>query len=189
VTPLIINQAGTALQVQVPALATTARFRWSISATPILASAATRRDLPGMTVSFTPNAQGVAAINFADGGLEGLSNESWGIDNVVVSQGTTTVYSNNFESGNAGAAWSLNTVDTSTPACSPTSWPLSSGGDTLNLTGLTAGQTYTLKFDFYALDSLDGEITTYGPDESGSRSITSRPTSPTTARRCLCSSR
>ena len=32
-----------------------------------------------------------------------------------------------------------------------------SGGTTLNLSGLTAGQTYTLKFDLYALDSLDDD--------------------------------
>ena len=83
----------------------------------------------------------------------------------------------NFESGTANAAWSQNVVDSSTPgAFTKFLGRFSNGGDTLNLSGLTAGQTYTLKFDLYAIDSLDGQGVTldgsgniipaqYGPDE------------------------
>src|SRR6185312_698072 len=40
----------------------------------------------------------------------------------------------------------------------------SGSGDTLRLSGLTAGQSYTLTFDLYALDSLDGLNAAAGPD-------------------------
>ena len=35
---------------------------------------------------------------------------------------------------------------------------------TLSLTGLTAGQSYTLSFDLYILDSWDGNSPSVGPD-------------------------
>src|SRR6185437_14156370 len=105
-------------------------------------------------------ASSTSSINFSDGGMEGIGNESWGIDNVSVGQGITTIFSDNFESGAANAAWSQNVVDTSTPGTFTNFLGrFSSGGDTLNLSGLTPGQTYTLKFDLYAIDSLDGLAT------------------------------
>ena len=111
----------------------------------------------GLTVQFTA-ASSTSAINFADGGLQGVSDESWGIDNVSVSQGVTTVFSDNFESGSANAAWAVNAVDASTPGVfTDFLGRFSNNGDTLNLTGLTAGLTYTLQFDLYAIDSLDGQ--------------------------------
>ena len=93
-----------------------------------------------------------------------------------MTQGVTTIFADNFESGAANGAWTQNVVDSSTPgAFTNFLGRFSSGGDTLNLTGLTAGQTYTLKFDLYAIDSLDGLGSTldgsgniipaqYGPD-------------------------
>ena len=177
VAPLAINAAGTQLQVEVPALATTGAVQVVNVSSRNLGYASYNDALyRGMTVQFTAQASN-SSINFADAGLEGISNESWGIDNVSVSQGNTTIFSDNFESGAANPAWSLNTVDTSAPGVfSDFLGRFSNGGDTLNLTGLTAGQTYTLKFDLYAIDSLDGQgnitdgngniITPqYGPDQ------------------------
>src|SRR5206468_3800295 len=78
----------------------------------------------------------------------------------TATQGTTTTFSDNFESGSANAAWALNVVDASSQGVfTRFLGHLSNGGDTLNLTGLAAGQTYTLHFDYYALDSLDGSFT------------------------------
>ena len=71
----------------------------------------------------------------------------------------------------------MNAVDASAPGVfTKFLGRFSNGGDTLNLSGLTAGQTYTLHFDLYALDSLDGQggilsgsgniiPSQYGPDE------------------------
>jgi len=39
------------------------------------------------------------------------------------------------------------------------------GAQTLNLSGLTAGQTYTLRFDLYVLDSWEGTNPSAGPDQ------------------------
>ena len=157
VTPLSINPAGTSLQVQVPTLATTGAIQVVNVANRNLGFNSYNDAIyRGMTVQFTATSS-TSAINFADGGLEGINNESWGIDNVSVSQGATTIFSDNFESGTANAAWTQNVVDSSTPgAFTSFLGRFSSGGDTLNLSGLTAGQTYTLKFDLYAIDSLDG---------------------------------
>jgi hypothetical protein len=51
-----------------------------------------------VTVSFTAGSSS-AAVRFADGGLEDINNESWGLDNVLVKQGASTVFSDNFEAG------------------------------------------------------------------------------------------
>ena len=167
VVPLVINPAGTSLQVQVPTLATTGAIQVVNVASRNLGFNGSYNDAiyRGLTVQFTAGAS-TSSINFADGGLEGIGNESWGIDNVSVAQGATTVFTDNFESGTANAAWVQSVVDASTPGVFTNFLGrFSNGGDTLNLAGLTAGQVYTLHFDLYALDSLDGQLTTYGPDE------------------------
>ena len=180
VAPSIINAAGTSMQVQVPTLATTGPVQVVNVATrnprrqrQFLSTDAIYR---GMSVQFTAGGS-TSAINFADGGLEGISNESWGIDNVSVTGTGGTVFSDKFNSGSADAAWALNDVDSSQAGVfTDFLGRFSNGGDTLNLAGLTAGQTYTLHFDLYALDSLDGLATNvdgsgniipsqYGPDE------------------------
>ena len=169
---------GTSLQVQVPTLATTGTVQLVNVATRDLGFSTSYPDAiyRGMTVQFTATGA-TSAINFADGGLEGINNESWGIDNVSVAHGATTIFSDNFESGAANAAWTQNVVDTSTPgAFTSFLGRFSNGGDTLNLSGLTAGQSYTLHFDLYAIDLLDGLGVTvdgsgnivpaqFGPDE------------------------
>ena len=75
------------------------------------------------------------------------------------------LFSDSFESGHASAAWSRDVVDTTNAGVfSAFLGRFANSGDTLNVSGLTAGQSYTLRFDLYALDSLDGLLTTYGPD-------------------------
>ncbi len=164
-TPLAIDAAGTRLQVLVPNQATTGDVRVVNQGSRNLgfnsyADAVYRT----VTVSFVADAA-TAAIRWADGGLQGASDESWGLDNVIVKRGDAVVFADNFEAG-ANAAWSDATVDASDRATfSRFSGRFSGGvGQTLNLSGLTTGQTYTISFDLLALDSWDGNSTSGGPD-------------------------
>ncbi|WP_235578406.1 Ig-like domain-containing protein [Pseudorhodoferax sp. Leaf267] len=154
VNPLAINDAGTRLQVLVPELASTGDVRVVNRGTRDLAGSTSWTDsvYRNVTVSFTAGAS-TAAVRFADGGLQGVNDESWGIDNVRVARGATTVFSDDFE-GAANAAWSNAAVDlTERGTLTRFAGRFSNDSQTLNLTGLTAGQTYTLRFDLYVLDS------------------------------------
>jgi hypothetical protein len=156
VRPQLINAAGTKLQVIVPDQASSGDVRVSNVASANLGYGswpdAVHRQL---SVQFTASAA-TAAINFADGGLEGLDNESWGLDNVSVRHGADTVFSDDFEAG-AKANWvnPLTNADTA-QLLTRYSGRFNNGSQTLNLDNLTAGETYTLRFDLYALDSWDG---------------------------------
>ena len=164
-TPLAINDGGTRLQVQVPDQASTGDVRvvnvgWRNLGFSGYADAVYRN----VSVSFTA-AGSTSTIAFSDGGLEGLDNESWGLDNVTVSDGATTVFSDNFESGTANPAWSNASVDSSAIATfSRFGGRYNNASQRLNLTGLTAGKTYTLNFDLLVLDSWDGNNASAGPD-------------------------
>ena len=162
ISPLLVSPDGTRLQVRVPDYASTGDIR------------VVNRGLANLgftfhggawvdsihrqvTVNFTAQADGSASIRFTDGGLEDLANESWGIDNVVVRQGAAKVFEDNFEAG-AKANWSNTTTDNTYP----TSFTRFSGrfgnaSQTLSLSGLAAGQTYSLAFDLYAIDSWEGK--------------------------------
>ena len=73
-----------------------------------------------LTIPFTATGNTVA-IRFADGGLEGLFSESWGIDNVQVvlaSDPGTPLFLDRFESG-ARPEWSLDRTDSSQPRPAP----------------------------------------------------------------------
>ncbi|MGA2930370.1 MAG: pre-peptidase C-terminal domain-containing protein, partial [Solirubrobacteraceae bacterium] len=170
VTPLAVSAHGTTLQVQVPTLATTGAVQVvNVGSQNLGYGASNDAIYRGVMLSFTPTASGTAALTFADAGLPGLSTNSWGIDNVVVSQGAspggTTVFSDNFESGSAQPQWSVNQVDAADPGVfSDFLGRFSGGSDTLNLTGLTAGQSYTLTFDLYIIDNWVGTNPSGGPD-------------------------
>ncbi|HNF63743.1 MAG TPA: pre-peptidase C-terminal domain-containing protein, partial [Rhodocyclaceae bacterium] len=157
VSPQLINDTGTRLQVIVPDLASTGEVRVSNVGTANLGFNSSYADSlrRQLTASFVAGGD-TAAIRFADGGLESLDNESWGLDNVVVKQGASTVFSDSFEGG-AQANWSDRRTDKTTKSVfSEFSGRFNNASQTLNLTGLTAGQTYTLSFDLYALDSWEG---------------------------------
>jgi hypothetical protein len=72
------------------------------------------------------------------------------------------VYSNNFESG-VGSEWSTSQVETTATPLTKFLGRFANNTATLTL-DTTPGETYTLNFDFYAIDSWDGNNTTYGPD-------------------------
>ncbi|MEQ1848268.1 MAG: hypothetical protein ABL983_22130, partial [Nitrospira sp.] len=166
--PLVVNAAGTRLQVRVPGLATTGDIRVVNQGTDQFEfgtgfDAAHRN----VTMDFTAGTS-TAAIHFADGGLQGLGDESWGIDNVVVRQGETVVFADDFEGG-ASANWSDQRTDNFFPLPSIGRFSgrfSNDAGQVLNLTGLTPGASYGLTFDLLALDSWEGANTStgFGPD-------------------------
>jgi hypothetical protein len=164
VKPLAINDAGTRLQVLVPDLATTADVK-------VVNAGASNLGFTGyndaiyrnVTTTFTANGN-TAVLRFADGGLQDINDESWGIDNAVVKQGSTTVFADTFEGG-AKANWSSQATDRSALGTfSEFSGRFGNASQVLNLSGLTAGQTYTLSFDLYVLDSWEGSNPGVGPD-------------------------
>ncbi len=164
--PLAIDESGTRLQVRVPDQATTGLVRVVNQSTGNLGFSGSEDAIyRDVTVSFTAGAD-TATVRFADGGLQGLFDESWGIDNVEVRQGATLVFADDFESGSAAAGWGSRVVNAEERAAfSRFSGRFSSTSQALSLSGLTAGQTYTLKFDLYVLDSWDGSAPSVGPDQ------------------------
>ncbi|MEQ1563152.1 MAG: hypothetical protein ABL935_07115, partial [Nitrospiraceae bacterium] len=164
VLPTVVNAAGTKLQVVVPLLASTGQVRVTNTGLRDLGFSsfpdAIYRDV---TVNFTASGT-TASITITDEGLEGLANESWGLDNVRVrlaSNPGTVLYSENFEGG-TGAEWNTGTTDATQPwAFTEFLGRVSSDGRTLTVSGLTAGVQYQLVTDLYILDSWEG---TAGPD-------------------------
>ena len=162
VAPLVINADGTRLQVIVPELATTADIR--------VVNAGYRNlgfnSYPDaiyrqVTVNFTP-ASSTTVIRFADTGLQGVDDESWGLDNIKVQRGATTVFEDNFE-GAAKSEWSSSAEDGNAGRGAFTRFSGRFNGEQLlTLSGLTAGQAHSLTFDLYVLDSWDGNR---GPDQ------------------------
>src|SRR5690349_10007007 len=79
----------------------------------------------------------------------------------------TVPYSTDFESG-IGAEWSVATRDTSAPATfTAFSGRFSNDSQTLSLTGLTSGTSYTIFFDLYIIDSWDGGADQFGVEVDG----------------------
>lgn len=98
------------------------------------------------------------------------------------------LYQNNFESGTLGSEWSTGSrIDATAPAFSKFNGRYANGGTTLTLTqpnsGIVGRQNlpsnpppapppgggsqyylYSLVFDFYCIDSWDGNLTVNGPD-------------------------
>ncbi len=158
VRPDVISPDGTRMQVRVPELATTGNVHvgnrgvllLNGHVVPTEGEYSLHRQL---SVNFTPHAA-TATLRFANGMLEGATGNKWGLDNVEIRQGTSVVFSDNFES-DASAAWSDSQIDTSEPALFTRYSGAfgSDAGQALTLQGLTAGQTYTLSFDLVQRDA------------------------------------
>jgi len=156
VRPQLINATGTKLQVIVPDQASTGDVRVANVGTRNLgfssyADAVYRQ----ISMQFTAGSP-TAAIRFADGGLQDINDESWGLDNVQVKQGNNVVFQDDFENG-AKPNWSSSQTSDDASQLTRFSGRFNNGNQTLNLDDLTAGQTYTLSFDLYAIDSWDGD--------------------------------
>ena len=163
VVPLAVNAAGTRAQVRVPEYAITGQIRVTrIGNRNVGVEPANDTVHRRIRAPFIPSSD-TATLRFSDGGLKGLREESWGLDNVRVLQGSTLIYSHSFEQA-VGPEWSLHdALDLSGE--SRVSGPFSNRVQSLNLTGLTAGLTYTLEWDLWVFDSWDGLSRTNGPDQ------------------------
>ncbi len=162
VTPLAVNDAGTLAQVRVPDLATTGSVNVTrIGSRNVGLNSAYDAIHRSIELSFTPK-NATTELRFADGGLSGLAEEGWGIDNVQVSLGATVLFTDDFQSSDR-PEWSRST-STTTPGLSRFSGPYSSAVQKLTLTGLTTGALHTLRFDLYVLDTWDGLMAGFGPD-------------------------
>ena len=94
--------------------------------------------------------------------LQGISDESWGLDNVSLSNGVV-LFEDDFEGG-AQPNWSHSQTDASTQGVfSEFSGRFTNDVQMLSVSGLTSGTTYQLRFDLYIFDSWDG-MTSPGPD-------------------------
>ncbi|MBX3670121.1 MAG: choice-of-anchor D domain-containing protein [Rhodocyclaceae bacterium] len=163
-TPLAVSPDGSQLQVQVPDLARTGDVRVvNISARNLGFGSTADAIYRDVTLNFTAGGAS-AVLRFADDGLQGVSDESWGLDNVRVLNGASTVYAENFEAG-AGPEWSDSSTDNTVPGIfTRFSGRFSNSEQLLTLNGLTPGQQYSLKFDLYILDTWDGLNASNGPD-------------------------
>ena len=117
VYPSAVNAAGTQMQVVVPNLATTGAITVNaVGETNLGYGSGVDSVYRNITVPVTASGS-TMHIQFADNGsLQGLADESWGIDNVRVYDASTNalVYSTNFENG-AGPEWSTSQTDDTYP--------------------------------------------------------------------------
>ncbi|MHC5112427.1 MAG: beta strand repeat-containing protein, partial [Planctomycetota bacterium] len=164
VAPTAVNAAGTRAQFIVPDLAQTGAITVTTIGSQNLGFSGNADAIHrGLTLTFTATGA-TTEIFFTDEGLEGIGNESWGLDNVALALAGapgTVLFSDDFEGG-AQANWQDPTTDNTVPAnFTEFSGRFSSGSQRLAVSGLTAGMDYTLTFDLYMLDDWDGIA---GPD-------------------------
>lgn len=81
---------------------------------------------------------------------------------VAGSAQASIVYQNNFDSGDT-TGWSTSTTDVS-PSGRRFLGQFNNGGTTLTLNDLIPGETLRLEFDFYAINTWDGNHSIWGPD-------------------------
>src|SRR5690349_15260446 len=91
-----------------------------------------------------------------------------GVTTEVQAQTPATVpYSTDFEAG-IGAEWSSTARSTAHPATfTAFSGRYSNDSQTLSLSGLTVGTSYTVIFDLYIIDSWDGGADQFGVEANG----------------------
>lgn len=170
VKPLALNGDGTRLQVRVPEMATTGLVRVVNSGTTQLTgSGVADSRYRHVTVSFVAT-EATTVLRFADGGLDGAGQQSWGLDNVRITAGDTLVFEDDFET-TPKDGWSERGVDTSAAGVlGRFSGRFNGGaGQSLTLRDLQPGQTYTLSFDVLVLDlwsNPDGVIRVTAGDQT-----------------------
>jgi hypothetical protein len=101
-------------------------------------------------------------LSFAGIGLQAPPDERWGLDNVIVHADTQEVYANDFETA-ADTVWSKQIRDV-TPSGRGFLGQFGAETISLALTDLPAHQYVTLAFDFYAIQTWDGNDAYWGPD-------------------------
>ena len=157
VAPSSVSADGTHAQVEVPDNVETGLVHVTRVATEDMGFG-TGADAIHRNIAVQFTSTGTSAeILFQDSGLEGLANESWGLDNVRLARATTPltfILNEDFENG-VGSAWS-NVTRTQSLGFGTFSGRFSNQTQTLRVGGLIAGQTYRLTFDLYVFDTWDG---------------------------------
>nr|WP_168652943.1 MULTISPECIES: choice-of-anchor L domain-containing protein [unclassified Dolichospermum] len=117
-----------------------------------------------LSYTFT-NVSDALTLNFIGSGLQEITDESWGLDNVKVTAGGFN-YSNDFESDSV-TGWSSSTRST-TPVGSR-NFLGEFGNDTVSLAlnDVALNGSVTVEFDLFIINSWDGNGTTFGagPDK------------------------
>jgi hypothetical protein len=109
-------------------------------------------------------------LNFSASGLERLENESWGLDNLSVTVDcpplppcTGELYAANFETA-VGSEWSMNRTEVTPVGNRRFLGQFSNETVSLSLANIRPHTQVTVAFDVYAIRSLDGNSTQWGPD-------------------------
>lgn len=98
-------------------------------------------------------------VHFAGIGLQELADESWGLDNVIVSLDDYVAYADNFD----GVVWPVARTDI-TPSGRGFLGQFGAETVLLMLGDLPPHTEVTLAFDFYAIETWDGNDAYWGPD-------------------------
>lgn len=108
--------------------------------------------------TFTHNSP-VLQVTFAGIGLQQIEDESWGLDNVIVSLDGDVTYADTFD----GTGWPTTRTDV-TPSGRHFLGQFGAETVTLPLNNLPPHTELTLTFDFYAIETWDGNDDYWGPD-------------------------
>ena len=110
----------------------------------------------------------ILTVDFAGTGLEGVGDESWGLDDIAVTvkpAGTSVVYSNDFEdSKDPLSEWSDPSTDVSPVGARNFLGRFSDETVDLTLTDLPAHDTLTVSLEAFVVSLWDGNDPTEGPD-------------------------
>ena len=112
---------------------------------------------------------GALKLNFSASGLEAITNESWGLDNVAVTVDCAPppcageFYAANFETS-VGSEWSSNKAEVTPTGNRRFLGQFSNETVSLSLANLPPHTQVTVSFDVYAIRSLDGNSIQWGPD-------------------------
>jgi hypothetical protein len=118
-----------------------------------------------------PHTGATLKLNFSGSGLEDVTNESWGLDNVTVSLDCAAppppcnpvVFSANFETSVA-PEWSSNKTSITPLGSRRYLGQFSNDTVSLSLANLPQHTQVTVAFDVYIIRSWDGNSTQWGPD-------------------------
>ena len=163
VAPNAISADGKSLQVVVPVLAATGDVKVvNIGSRNLGYSGYNDAIYRKVTLSFTPSAT-TATLNFTDDGLEGIDNESWGLDNVAVKQGATTVFCGRFRRRRQGQLEQRRGRHRRPGRVHQVLGPLQQRRAEPQPDRADRWQDDTVSFDLYVLDSWEGAVRTRAP--------------------------
>ena len=110
------------------------------------------------------HAADAVAFQFSAAGLQNIGDESWGLDNVMVTVDGVPYYANDFE-GDIGTEWSITTAEAAPAGSQHFYGRFSNDRVLLSLTDLLPHTNATVSFDLYVIQTWDGSTGgEVGPD-------------------------